>query len=236
MSRKIPVLMYHKIGHRPDGAVIKGHYVSCDLFHRQLRTLKTLGYRGITFRSLLEDGPTKGTAVLTFDDGYANFYENAVPEMELLGWHGTVFVVTATMGGVNTWDTNWGEAPEPIMSWDQARDCIKRGMEVGSHTINHPKLAELSDEEGKAELEGSLAALKENLGEAKYTFCYPFGSYRPETAVLVQKAGYLGATTVKKGSYIEGMDPFQIPRINVRSDTAPPVLAYKLFRALVLNR
>lgn len=228
--------MYHKIGVRPAGAKISGHYVSAPLFQRQLLTLKRLGYRGITFKSLLMDGPTKGTAVLTFDDGYANFCDNAVPKLEALGWQGTVFVVTDTIGGLNAWDTSWGEAPEPIMSWEQARDCVARGMEVGSHTVTHPKLAEISDGAGKTELEGSLAALKENLGEGSYTFCYPFGSYRPETAILVQKAGYIGATTVKKGSYIQGMDPFQVPRINVRSDTAPPVLAYKLFRALVLNR
>ncbi len=228
--------MYHKIGVRPDGAVIKGHYVSNDLFERQLAALKRFGYQGTTFQNLLQCGAQKGKAVLTFDDGYSNFALNAAPRLAELGWTGTVFVVTAYMGGENTWDTNWGEARESIMTWDQAKEWQTKGMEIGSHTVHHPKLAELSAEDSQQELDQSLADLRDHLDGKDFTFCYPFGSYLPATAVQVRDAGYLGATTVKKGCYLPGMDVFQVPRINIRSDTVPPVFAYKLFRALVLNR
>ena len=228
--------MYHKIGKRPPGAVINGHYVAEALLVKQLRVLKSLGYTGATFKSVIK-GETNGkVAAITFDDGYQNFPQLAVPILQRFSFKATVFVVTGFMGDENKWDTNWGEAREPLMSWAEAKECQKWGMEVGSHSVHHLRLGEINPVDAKKEIDDSMTHLNTNLGDSDWTFCYPFGSHSATAVEAVKQAGYIGATSVKKG-YMDGTtDKWLVPRINVRADTVPAILAYKIFRALVLKR
>ena len=135
-----PVLMYHSISPStaPDPHRLRVHP---DRLDRHLRLLRRLGLRGVSLGELLrasEPGRGRGLVGLTFDDGYTDFLDHAVPVLERHGMTGTLYVVAGRLGGANEWD----DGPRlPIMDADQVRAVAAAGHEVGSHTMTHPRLA-----------------------------------------------------------------------------------------------
>ncbi len=94
-TAKVPVLMYHVINPPPNGAPFPGLYVPADEFAAQMQALKSAGWHAVTMDQLeaywtrgVPLGPGK-PIVLTFDNGYASQYVNAMPILKRLGWVGT---------------------------------------------------------------------------------------------------------------------------------------------------
>jgi peptidoglycan/xylan/chitin deacetylase (PgdA/CDA1 family) len=226
-----PVLMYHRIAPRPRNSTVRGHYVHPRAFERQLRMLRSLRYSVVDLRSFLEPDtwPVRPLAI-TFDDGYANFHTHALPALEKVGATATVFAVSNQVGGSNVWDSSQGDVHESLMSLDQLRDCIDRGMSIGSHTADHVDLAAASQEVARGQIVRSKAQLRELLHQEVEVFCYPYGRQTQEVQSMVKQAGYLLACSTEKGPNLPGSDPFMLKRINVRSDTTLPILLYKLLR------
>src|SRR5262245_5513049 len=84
---------------------------------------------------------TPSSIALTFDDGFLNFYEHALP---ILGRHkfaATLFVVAGRCGLDNRWPGSADSVPTvPLMSWKNVRDAAEQGVTIGSHTLQHPDL------------------------------------------------------------------------------------------------
>jgi peptidoglycan/xylan/chitin deacetylase (PgdA/CDA1 family) len=115
-----------------------------------------------------------------------------------------------------------GSGPEPAAGLDteRLRRLAADGLvDVGAHSVSHPRLAALPAEEQRAEISESKRRLEELLGRAVSTFAYPFGSrtdYTDETVRLVREAGFLCACANEAGAVRRGSDPFQLPRVIVR--------------------
>jgi peptidoglycan/xylan/chitin deacetylase (PgdA/CDA1 family) len=101
------------------------------------------------------------------------------------------------------------------MTWDQARELHQAGMEIGSHTMSHARLAKLPPDRVRAELAESKAAIEEHLGDAIGLLAYPAGSHSPEVAAAASEAGYRAAFTTEAGSVAAGAEPFALPRVGV---------------------
>lgn len=134
-------------------------------------------------------------AVLTFDDGYQDFYYIVAPLLRDYGVRATVFVVS---GYVDTQRIfKWIEQPELPLDWvmtsEQIRELHDEGFEIGSHTVTHPQLTAINAIDVMNELVKSKSMLEEIIGDEVVSFCYPQGFYNRETIRLVQEAGYRAA-------------------------------------------
>ena len=229
---RVPILMYHKIERLNKASTVKGHYVSPNLFKKHLSLLKLMGYTAIPLSSLYRENAKlpKKPVVITFDDGYVNFLQNARPALKSVGYSATVYLVANQLGGTNAWDTSRGDVEERLMSVDQVLEAHRQGTEFGSHTLDHADLAAVSTDEAWKQIADSKSKLEADLGFPIETFCYPYGRKNLDVQKMVEQAGYRLACSTERGQNTAQTDRFALKRINVRRDTWAPVLALKLLR------
>jgi peptidoglycan/xylan/chitin deacetylase (PgdA/CDA1 family) len=98
------------------------------------------------------------------------------------------------------------------LSWDQAREMDKAGVEIASHTLTHPILTNVSDERLRVELEGSRSRVEDMLGHESSTFCYPNGNYDARIVREVEQAGYACAVSTEQGLNSRTSDQFSLQR------------------------
>lgn len=215
----IPILMYHQIDVRPArGAVMRGLVVHPASFARQMGLLKYLGYQGLSMTALmpyLKDEKQGKVFGITFDDGYVNNLDHAMPILQQHGFSATCYLVSGQLGGSNVWDHSMGIAPQPLMHAAQARAWVAGGQEVGAHTRNHVDLRQLGADQSLKEIAGCKAELEDACGAPVDQFCYPYGYYTPEHAQQVQRAGYAAATTTARGRCKPSDSVWQLPRVPV---------------------
>lgn len=106
------------------------------------------------------------------------------------------------------------------MTWDMIRELRKAGMDIGGHTVNHPKLSSLTREEQLFEIAGCMDRLHQELGERPDTFAYPFGSddsFTQDTQSMVAAQGFKYAFSLMGGRVKPGdaVNPYSIPRMAV---------------------
>lgn len=210
---KPTVLMYHSIGRNAAHFTVKP-----EAFRAQMTFLKDAGFDVVPLGECVrraKAGETGKIAALTFDDGYADFAEEAWPTLRALGFPATVFLITGRMGGTYTTSTS---VTLPLMAWDVAERLQREGLAFGSHTAAHFELDRLPLEEARLQLMESKRALKERLGADETYFCYPRGRFSPAVREAVAQAGYLGAVTVETGHPGPQTDLFAIPRAYAHSE------------------
>jgi peptidoglycan/xylan/chitin deacetylase (PgdA/CDA1 family) len=132
---------------------------------------------------------------VTFDDGYYDTLENAVPVLRELGIPATIFVPTGAIDG--TAGLYWYTQQPRMLSWDDLRDLTRDPLvSIGAHSRRHPNLTHLPDDEAWAEIAGSKKDLETQLGCEVTSFAYPAGFAGEREASMVAEAGYrVGVTT-----------------------------------------
>jgi peptidoglycan/xylan/chitin deacetylase (PgdA/CDA1 family) len=228
----IPILMYHQIDTPPArGTPMRGMVVAPKRFAAQMRLLTFLGYRGLSMSELMPylRGEKVGKVVgVTFDDGYLNTLENAAPILQKLGFSATCYAVSQRLGGHNDWDAGMGVPQKPLMNAAQLRAWVGAGMDVGAHTRNHLDLTTLDDDTAREEITRSKLELEEAWGASVQHFCYPYGRYNPSHIHFVREAGYLSATSTRRGRASVHGDVFTLPRVLVAQATSLPQFALKI--------
>lgn len=220
MSR-LPILCYHNVAEAPKEAPFKLLYVSPERFERQLWTLRRLGLQGISTSegiARLRNSTSRGCVVLTFDDGYADTLTTAAPLMKQYGVRATCYVVSDALGTYNRWDSDHVRERKPLMNCEQLDQWLAAGMEVGSHSLSHPRLHELTQEAAQHEIAESRAALRNLLGVPIEHFAYPFGAFTADIVAWVRRAGYSSAVTVRPGIARTSDDRLRLPRILVNGE------------------
>lgn len=220
----IPILVYHQIAEAPPkGAPFRSLCVSPARFRQQMSLLRLMGYRALSIGDLQPylSGEQTGRVVgLTFDDGYLNNLEHAMPVLSELGFTGTCYVVSAVGGKTNVWDKDIGVAQVPLMNDAQMRAWISAGQEIGAHTRHHVHLIEKSVDVARDEISGCKAELECKLGHEVPHFCYPYGEYSPLHVDLVAAAGFVTATTTRRSRCHAGTELLAIPRVPVVRSTS----------------
>lgn len=221
----LPVLMYHKVGVPPPGSRLKKLWVSVEELRWQMDYLKCHGYAPLTLRrvaELLAEGrtlPANGV-VLTFDDGYRNNLENALPVLQEYGFPATIYIVVNAVGRDNFWHDPANEIRLPMLGWENIATLRDAGWDIGSHTLTHPRLTRLSLEDAQNEIVESRRILAEKLGTPPVSFAHPYGDGADNADIrrLVQDAGYRTACSVHRGKANVAASPFCLKRIFVRGD------------------
>jgi peptidoglycan/xylan/chitin deacetylase (PgdA/CDA1 family) len=217
----LPVLMYHSIAECP-GPSTRRLSVSPEAFAAQLDTLRRLGCTTLTFAAaggLLASGADlpERAVVLTFDDGYADFHEHALPEIERHGFAATLFITTGWIK-----DSGAHAAGRPLgrmLTWDQVRDVADAGVEVGAHSHSHAQLDQLADRALAAELRDSKTILEEVTARPVRTLAYPYGYSSGRVRAAVAAAGYDHAASVANALARPRGDRLSVPRLTIRRST-----------------
>lgn len=228
---KIPILMYHQIDAPPSrGTPLRGLIVAPSSFAWQMRFLRLTGYRGLSMQDLLPylRGEKTGKVVgITFDDGYQNNLNHALPILKKNRFTATCYGVSDMIGGTNAWD-NGLVAEKPLMTLADWRNWHAEGMDIGSHTRTHAKLTELPPEQARDQIARSKATLEAVVGCPVNHFCYPYGWFNTEHEAMVEQAGYATATTTQRGRVCAGDDLYTLRRIMVARATNPIQFAAKI--------
>ena len=172
--------------------------VSPARFARQMRWLKRLGLRGVSAAELLSarrDGEANKLVGLTFDDGYADFVEYALPVLLHYNFSATVFAVAGLLGDENSWSVQGPR--KPLIDADQLRQLADLGIEIGSHGLRHVRLPGTSCSELTREINLSRTILQAASGHPVRGFCYPYGQLDSRIVDAVRTAGYEYACAIR---------------------------------------
>lgn len=211
---RLPIITYHSID--DCGSVIS---TTPAVFRRQVSALAGAGYQAITLREMVSSIEERSSLpekpiVLTFDDGFRNFFTEAFPILEEFGYRATVFLVTDFCGRHNDWSGNPASFPRSeILNWTEIRELGAEGIEFGSHTKTHPDLTRISSEALENEIVGSKKELDDNLGVETTSFAYPFGKTNGSVKRLAA-ATFKSATSTVLGKVTEASDLHELERVD----------------------
>ncbi|KUF15948.1 polysaccharide deacetylase [Streptomyces silvensis] len=211
------IAMYHSVADPADDPY--RITVSPERLDAQLGWLRRRGLRGVSVERLLDAcrrGRGRGLVGLTFDDGYRDFLDHAVPLLHRHGCTATVFVLPGRLGGDNAWDPLGPR--KPLLDADGIRQAAAHGMEIASHGLTHIDLTAAGDHALRREAAGSRAALADLTGQDVPGFCYPYGKADGRVLAAVRAAGYRYACAIGPGALT---GPLALPRMHVGQQDTP---------------
>jgi peptidoglycan/xylan/chitin deacetylase (PgdA/CDA1 family) len=206
---RLPVLMYHHVQDK-DKAKEKNQTaltVETATFQVQMASLKQKGYQAIGLNDLVNffDFGAKIPAksiLLSFDDGYDDFYLNALPILKENGFRAIVFLPTGLMNNPG------------YLSWGQIAEAAGSGIYFANHTWSHKNIKAAKE---VVEREISLAdvQLTEHGLNSLKVFSYPYGLGNDYDRQFLQKLGYKLAFTTKPGSTLCQKLRYDLPRVRI---------------------
>jgi peptidoglycan/xylan/chitin deacetylase (PgdA/CDA1 family) len=207
---RVPILVYHYVRDNPDPRDRIGFNLSVTPpdFAAQMAWLQDSGFHPIDFNDLRTYFQTNAPlpsrpVVLTFDDGYADFYTAAFPVLQAHQFKAVSYVVPGFLGRRN------------YMSVDQVQVIDQSGVEVGAHTMHHVDLTKASPAGLVVEVQGSRSAVEQIVGHPVLDFCYPSGQYNAAVIAATQRAGFQSATTEVPGTSHTWADRLVWSRVRV---------------------
>lgn len=234
MATRVPVLMYHRVGEARNTWEAR-YAISPENFSAHMHVLANKGYQAASVDMLadwLEGGPAlpEGACLITFDDGFRDVREHALPVLERLGWPFTVFLVSDLIGGRDEWtrSTNPAGVTYPLLDADEIRDMQGRGASFHSHTRSHLSLPSLDDAQLVDQLAGSRQALAGLLGHEVRYLAYPFGYLDDRVEKATRQAGYRAAFSTQPGFNRKDVNRFRIRRMDVFGTDTPAMLLRKI--------
>lgn len=207
----VPILMYHFIGNNPDlqDKVRDNLSVTPDKFEEQMEFLAREGYKTMVLDTLYgvlqgKDSLPAKPIILTFDDGYVDFYVNAYPILKKHNFGAVVFIPTGLMG------------MSYYLNWDQIKEMAVPGLiSFQAHSVNHLDLTALLPEKAEYEIKESKKILESKLGHLVNSFAYPYGLSSSLVQQMVKNAGYVGALGTREGNIESESNVLNMPRIKV---------------------
>ena len=218
---RIPILMYHAVqeGHS-DARPYYEVNVSPAAFASQMRQLRNAGYRAVSLEQALQalhDGAAdQKVVVITFDDGFRDFYETAFPILVDCHFTATVFLMTGYMA-----EPGARFKGKAVLTWKEVRELHSHGIHFGSHTVSHPQLRTLQLNRVEEEVGTSKKVIEDRIGGAVRSFSYPYAfpevdrQFTRRLKDILEKNGYENGVTTILGTATSRSDPFFLPRLPV---------------------
>lgn len=205
----IPVLMYHyvEVVKDPGDTIRKGLSILPWTFEEQVKSLKEAGYTFLTpkdLESILSDKTPlpKKPIILSFDDGYSDFYTDVFPILKKYNVKAVQYVISGFFDQTN------------YLTRDQFKEISSSDLiEIGCHTMHHPALASVGSVEAQEEIYGCRRDIKNEFGINVVSFAYPYGSYDPFLFPIVKDSGFTNAVTTEAGTNISRSNIYNLPRL-----------------------
>ena len=208
------ILFYHRVAKERDELA-----VTPDAFAEQMDYLASEAYLVVdvlTAVDLLDSGkPLARTVALTFDDGFLDVAEHALPILSERGFRGTVFVSPAVTDGRASFSW-YREQQPPLLNWDDIVELDRDGtLRFEAHSLTHPNLPALEDAASWEEIAGAKRELENRLGRVVQAFSYPSGLYGEREEKFAREAGYRLAVSCEPGVNERATDRFALKRRQV---------------------
>lgn len=205
-NRGIPVLYYHSVKESADNEVT----ITPKILRTQLKYIHDQGYVTLTTSDLkayiLNDSPIPEKSILiTFDDGYMDNYYSAFPILKDFNMVATIFCITSDLDG------------SYYLSKEAIREMSSYGIDIESHTVNHPHLNKMTYDKQLEELLESKKTLEEITGKEINSIAYPFGDFNNDSIKAAKDAGYTLGFTTKLGLSDRSDNPLTLDRIYINS-------------------
>ena len=208
------ILFYHRVSNDHDELAVTPR-----AFAEQMDYLVSEAYRVadvLTAIDLLDSGkPLARTVALTFDDGFLDVAEHALPVLSERGFHATVFVSPGVTDGRTSFSWYNGQQP-PLLNWEDIVELDRDGtLRFEAHSLTHPNLPALDAAAAREEIAGSKRELENRLGRVVRAFSYPSGLYGEREAWIAADAGYRIAVSCEPGVNDRSTDRFALRRRQV---------------------
>ncbi|HPB30731.1 MAG TPA: polysaccharide deacetylase family protein [Candidatus Sumerlaeota bacterium] len=212
------ILTYHHVAPVPGGCPDPHLYVSPGDFSAQMDILCRDGYEVVSLERLRRgllglEQPARRWVAITFDDGFEDNHTYAFSKLRDMGYTATFFMVSGMVGRRD-------EDGRQYLTAEQLREMAGAGMNIGSHTQRHVRLARLAPDEMDREVRESKKELEMISGVGVDWFCYPFGSFSRDIAKRVENAGFHGATSVIRDNRVRAEQMYYLPRVMVMGQTS----------------
>lgn len=218
------VVMWHGIG-GPDGIPPDDFDAQIELVARRRRIVSLADAL-----SALGTPAARELAALTFDDGYVDFAELALPRIAARDLHATLFVPAGHVGGGNVWDAGRA-SPRKILDAGGLRALDPKHVEIGAHGYTHRRLAGLDAETLRLETAGAREALEAACARPVRLFAYPYGQlgdFDSAAESAVARAGFDGACSTHFGRESGPAERYRLRRLGIEPGDAPDAVARKL--------
>lgn len=223
----VPVLVYHSVSFDPP-SWLRPYTVTPPSFAEHLDLIMDHGFTPLTISDLVEGFtgvrplPPRPMAI-TFDDGYADFADAALPAMRARGIRSTLYVTTGSLRDKPVQSSPLLPAAH-MLSWRQLADLEEAGVELGAHTHSHPQLDAIPARSAAEEVCQSKAVLEEELGHQVLSFAYPHGYWSRRVRQIVVDAGFRSACAVGNSLSSTDDDPMTLARLMLHSSTPTTAL------------
>jgi peptidoglycan/xylan/chitin deacetylase (PgdA/CDA1 family) len=214
MANSLPILTFHDIANSSSAISFPP-----DVFEETVKRIADRGYRTINLSTVLEflsrDAPFPDlTLAITFDDGYESTYKEAFPALQKFGMTATVFLILGDRAKKGNFEQLPSSNGHKMLLWDQIHEMKSAGIEFGSHSLTHPDLTRLSEEQINHELRESKNLLESLLEREVSAFAYPYGYHTP-TIRKIAKKYYSLACSGRMGLVKKSSDPFALERVDM---------------------
>lgn len=208
ISTSVPILMFHYIRSVSKTDDPLGYDLSIEptLFADYLDRLSEAGYKTITPTQFLTGKVPTSSIILSFDDGYTDFYQTAYPLLSQRKMTAVSFVISGFL------DDKDGR----YLTRTQVKTLSDAGIEIGSHTVSHIDLAKADPKRAQDELLISRQVLEQITGKRVTAIAYPSGKYNDTTLRLADYVGYSFGVTTESGIALPTSNQLKLPRIRVR--------------------
>lgn len=235
----IPILMYHSISDEQESG--KHAYYRTNthprVFAEQMEYLNNRGYSSANVSDatvqLKNDVANLGKQlVITFDDGFADFYRSAFPVLDRYRFQAIVYLPTAYITNTRTQFKG-----KECLTWDEVRELSRHGVQFGSHTVTHPQLRTLTPTVVNEEITVSKKTIEDKLGCAVESFAYPYAfpqtdsDFKQILRDSLERAGYQNGVCTIVGRATTNSDRFSLERLPINSADDKALLGAKLFGA-----
>jgi len=231
--RGLPILMYHSISEMAESKRHPYYELRTPVknFEQQMSWLARNGYRSLCMSDIAPEmlcGSAAKHVVITFDDGFRDFYTSAFPVLRQYGLTATVFLPTAYIGTQRMQFLGMD-----CMIWREVEELDKAGIEFGSHSVSHPQLYKLPQSSLEDEIAGSKQHIEEHLQKPVQSFAHPYAfpadsTYSERLRILLVKHGYTSGVCTTLGLANASSDRFFLRRIPVNGFDDLALLQAKL--------
>jgi len=217
---KVPVFLYHYVEYVKDDPKKENFATPPSVLKAQIETLKIAGYTFITPDDLVNDFLGEITLpekiiILSFDDGYMDFYTDVFPILKKEKVKAITYIVPNFLNRAN------------YMSTFQIKEIARSPfIEIGAHTMNHIWLKDIKKETAQYEIVQSRKILQEMLGAPINSFAYPYGALDRQTMNIVKDAGYTNAVSTIPGIMQTKQNKFFLYRLRPGYKTGEKLIKF----------
>ncbi len=218
----VPILLYHSIADDVSTRFARWT-VTPSAFFAQMAFLREEGYVPLTVSDLVDSVACSNMpsrpVVVTFDDGFADMYHNALPVLRRFQIPASLYIATGFIGRTSRWLRRENEGGRRMLAWKQVRELPPAGIECGAHSRSHRPLDTLPLSLARREILQSKVELEDQLARPVRSFAYPHGYYSAKVQQLVKEAGFTSAVGVKHAMSSTTDDVYALARIIVGRET-----------------